>query len=75
MELSSWTTSLLALAGDGHGADVAEAAQAVVVLARQAELDDLQRAAQVHVEAALLRLAVERGGAVDDRIGGRGQAA
>ena len=64
-----------ALAGDGDGADVADAAQAVEVAGGSGQLDHFQGAAQVDVEAAFLRLTIERSGAVDDRVGGVDQTA
>jgi hypothetical protein len=59
---------VLALAADGDGGDVGEAAQAVVVLGVAGELDDAEGAAQVDVEAGLGRLAVQRGGDVEDAV-------
>src|SRR2546427_8049710 len=43
------------------------------VMSAARELNDLQRAAQIHVEAAFLRFAVERGGAMQHRVRGRDQ--
>jgi hypothetical protein len=59
---------VLAVAADGDGGDVGEAAQAVVVVGVAGELDDAEGAAQVDVEAGLGGLAVERGGDVQDAV-------
>src|SRR5271163_4364064 len=53
------------LAGDGDGADVTEAAQAVLVAGALGELDDFERAAKIHVEAAFFGFAIQGCGAVD----------
>ena len=58
-----------ALPGDGDGAHVAEPAQAVLVARAHGQLNHFERAAQIHVEAALLGFAIERGGAMNHRIG------
>ena len=47
-----------ALAGYGYRADVAEAAQAVLVTGALGELDDFESAAQIYVEAAFFGFAV-----------------
>ncbi len=62
-----------ARASDGHRRDVAEAAQPVGVLGLARELDDFQSSAKVDVEAGFFGFAIERGGAVDQRLGRVGQ--
>ena len=69
------TTSFGALPGNGDGADVAEAAQAVIVARAHGELDHFERPAKVHIQAAFLRFAIERGGAMDHGIGGADERA
>ena len=59
---------VLPLPGHGHRAHVTEAAQAMIVVRAPRQLEHLERAAQVHVQAALFRLAIQGGGAVNDRI-------
>src|SRR5579864_8628951 len=63
-----------ALAGNGHRADLAEAAQPVIVFSMPRQSEDFQRAPQVHIEATLFRLAVQRGRAVNYGIGRMHQA-
>ena len=53
--------------GDGDGGDVREAVQGAAVGDRSRELDDLEGAAQVGVEARLAGLAVERRRHVEHR--------
>src|SRR5260370_20448719 len=53
----------------GDGRDLAEAAQAVGLMGAAGQLRDFQRPPKIHVEAAFFRLAVERCGAVDYRLG------
>ena len=65
---------MAAVPGDGHGGDLAEAAQAVGILRAARQLRHFQRAAQIHVQAAFLRFAIERRGAMNHRIGGAHQA-
>ena len=60
----------IALAGDGDSADVAEAAQSVIIAGARGELNDFERAAEIHVEAALFGFAIQRGGAMNDGVGG-----
>ena len=62
-----------ALAGNGDGAHVAEAAQAVIVARAHRQLNHFERAAQIHVEAAFLRFAIQRCGAMNHGIGGADQ--
>ncbi len=57
-----------ALAGDGNRADVAEAAEAVLVAGALGELDDFERAAEIYVEAAFFGFAIQGCGAVDYRV-------
>ena len=64
----------LPLARDRDGAHVAETAQPVVMINLHAELDDFERAAQVHVQAAFFGFAVQRRGAMNDGIRGVDQA-
>ena len=65
---------ILPLARHRHGAHMAEAAQAVIVVRAHGQLYNLQRAAQIHVQTALLRLAIQRSRAVNHRVGGVHQA-
>ncbi len=74
MERSSVTIFVAALPCYRHRADLAEAAQPVVVFRLPGQGKDFERASQIHVEAALLRLAIERSGAMNNRIGGVDQA-
>jgi hypothetical protein len=62
------------MAADGDSRDIAEATQAVRGVGLLCELEHFERAAQVHVQARLGRLAVERGSDVDDRLRLLGQA-
>src|SRR6202451_3466786 len=57
-----------ALSGYGNSADVADAAEAVLVPAALGELDDFERAAEIYVEAAFFGLAIQGCGAVDYRV-------
>jgi len=59
-----------ALASHSHRAHVTEAAQAVIFASAHRELYHFQGAAQVHIEAALLGFAIERGRAVNHRVRG-----
>ena len=63
-----------ALAGDGHGADFAETAQTVIVLGMPRQREHFERAAQIHVQTTLFRLAIERGGAMNYGIRGVNEA-
>ena len=58
-----------ALARDGDGGNLAEAAQAVRILRAARELRDFQSAAQIHVEAAFFGFAIERSRAMNHRLG------
>ncbi len=62
-----------ALARHRHRADLAEAPQAVIVLGVPRQVQHFKRAPQIHVQAALLRLAVQRGRAVNHRVRGMHQ--
>ena len=61
---------VLAGAGDGYGGDVGKAAEAVMILGAAGELNHLESAAQIYVEALLFGFAIEGCGAVDERVGG-----
>ena len=61
--------------GHGHRAHVAEPPQAVILARAPRKLDHLERPAQIHVEAAFLRFAIERSRAMNHRIGGAHQRA
>ena len=63
-----------AFARDGDSADVAEAPQAVIVVRAPGQLHDLERAAEIDVQAAFFGFAVQRGGAVDHGVRGMNQA-
>ena len=65
---------VLALPCHRHRAHLAETAQSVIVIRLLRQQQHFERAPQVHVQAAFFRLAIERGGAVDDRIRGVNQA-
>src|SRR5579862_1655152 len=58
------------LAGHGYGADLAEAAQTVIMLGMPRQREHFERAAQIHVQTTLFRFAIERGGTVDDGVRG-----
>ncbi len=59
-----------ALARYRDGADLAETPQAVIVLRLPRQSQHFERAAQVHVQATLLRLAIQRRRAMNHRIRG-----
>ena len=63
-----------AVPGDRDGAHMAEPPQAVLVARAHGQLNHFERAAQIHVQAAFLRFAIERRGAVNHGIGGAHQA-
>src|SRR6266404_1218610 len=54
-----------ALARHGDRADFAEASQAVIVLGVPRQRQHLERAPEIHVQATLLRLAIQRCRAMD----------
>ena len=62
-----------AVAGDGHGADVADAPDGVIRVRGSRQRDHFERPANVDVEADAERPAVERCGAVHDRRRRRSQ--
>jgi len=61
---------ILPLARNRYGAHLTETPQAMIVMNPQAKLQHLERAPQIPVQTTLLRLAVERSRAMDDRISG-----
>ena len=54
-----------ALSGDGYRADVAEAAEAVLVAGALGELDDFEGAAEIYVEATFFGFAIQGCSAVN----------
>ena len=60
---------VLALAGNGDRAHMAESSQSMVVIYLLRELNHFQRAAQIHIQAALFRFPIQRCSAMDDRVG------
>ena len=69
MERSSADHFVAAVPGHGHGADLAEPPQAVRLLRAARKLHDFERAAQIYVQAALFRLAIQRRRAMQHRVG------
>ena len=65
---------IAALTGDSDCADVTETAQSVIVMRAPRQLNHFQRAAQIHVQATLHRLAVQRRRTVDYGVSGMDQA-
>src|SRR5271168_1404286 len=61
---------VLALAGYGDGGYVRIAQETVAILRAAGQLDYLQAAAEIDVEALLFGFAVQRGGAMNQRAGG-----
>src|ERR1044071_10398604 len=57
-----------------YRAHVTETAETVIVLRPAVELNDFERATQVHVQTGLLRLAVEGRGTVNDGVRGMNEA-
>jgi hypothetical protein len=53
------------MSGDGHRRYLAEATQPMRVLRAAAQLRDFQRAAQIHIQAALFGFTIERGRAMN----------
>jgi hypothetical protein len=65
---------VLPLSRNRNRAYVTEAPQSVIVINLHSELDYLKRAAQVHIQAALLRFPVQRRGAMNNRVSGVDQS-
>ena len=61
---------VLALAGYGDGGYVRIAQDTVAILRAAGQLDYFQAAAEIDVEALLFGFAVQRGGAMNQRVGG-----
>src|SRR5581483_3310349 len=66
---------IFAMSRNRDRAHVAEPAQSMMLARVTGKFDHFQRAAQVHIQTRFFRLAVERGGDVDERIGSVDQAA